>query len=199
MYILDTNIVSEFQRQKPNPQVLSWLAAAPARSLAISFSAVFEVQRGIESLAQRDSCRASELSQWLDELLETDIHYVDADARTARLYAAMTSVPSLSDLWMPRKDSKKQAPGQDLLIAATAIACGAVVVTINVRDFVRIDRHFPLPGLFNPVTSSWIIVPHREQELAGRPDKCGGAGSKNAGPIEAFMTLTSRKTSLVFA
>ncbi|WP_461512169.1 hypothetical protein [Rhizobium mongolense] len=45
------------------------------------------------------------------------------------------------------------------MIAATAIAHQMPIATLNVRDFLLIDRYFPLPGIFDPLSMEWIVDP----------------------------------------
>lgn len=158
MYLLDTNIICELTRRKPNPHILAWLESVAGEPITISFSAVFEIQRGIENLRGRDPEKAGELQHWLERLLASDIPFLPMDADTARFYGMMTSAPALRDLWVPDSKAKRPKPGQDLAIAATAIAYDIPIATRNLKDFVRIDRQFPLPGLFDPVTREWKIA-----------------------------------------
>ncbi|WP_181168130.1 PIN domain-containing protein [Mesorhizobium sp. B2-4-19] len=154
MYVLDTNVLSALAHKRPNPKVVDWVGNLRA-PIAIPFSAVFEIQRGISMLKPKDAQRAASLAKWLKSLLESDVIFLAMDAPVAQLYADMTLVPALQDLWVPCKHAKK--PGQDLAIAATAIAHRAVVASMNTKDFVRIDRYFRLRGLFNPDCGKWDI------------------------------------------
>jgi hypothetical protein len=65
----------------------------------------------------------------------------------------------LHDLWATSPVAKKPTLGQDLSIAAVAIIMGAPIATINVKDFMKIHRFFPLPGLYNPAIDRWFICP----------------------------------------
>lgn len=158
MFILDTNVLSQFSYKKPHPQLLSWLTHLPG-SVAIPFGAVIEIQRGIEKLARTDKVRAEALQEWLGSLLESDIPYLGMDASTAQLYGKMTMVPALRDLWTPPAHSKEPKLGQDLTIAAAAIRHGAPIATMNTKDFLRIHEFFHLPGLYDPVKAAWSIEP----------------------------------------
>jgi toxin FitB len=154
MYVLDTNVLSALAHKRPNPKVVDWVGSLRA-PIAIPFSAVFEIQRGISMLKSKDESRAASLAKWLKSLLESDVMFLAMDAAVAQVYADMTLIPALQDLWVPCRNAKK--PGQDLAIAATAIAHRAVVASMNTKDFVRIDRYFRLRGLFNPDCGRWDI------------------------------------------
>ncbi|MER9468960.1 hypothetical protein NKI82_24020 [Mesorhizobium sp. M0482] len=55
MFLLDANVLSEFTKKRPNRHVLPWADwATSSHPLAIPFGAVFELQRGIESLRLRN-------------------------------------------------------------------------------------------------------------------------------------------------
>ncbi len=158
MYVLDTNVVSELMRKRPHPNVVGWIAESDT-SLAIPFGCVIEIQRGIAMLQQRDVARALQLQDWLDRLLKSDMAFLPMDADTSKLCARMTLAPGLMDLWTQSPQAKAARINQDLAIAASAIVHRAVVATINTKDFLRIDRHFPLPGLFDPASLEWSILP----------------------------------------
>ncbi len=62
-WLLDTNILSELRRKKPEPTVIDFIAAQPLESLHISSVTLAEIRFGIELLA--DAGRRSELNTWL--------------------------------------------------------------------------------------------------------------------------------------
>ncbi|RST85501.1 type II toxin-antitoxin system VapC family toxin [Aquibium carbonis] len=157
MFLLDTNVLSELSRSSPNPRVVTWIESAPEGSLAMSFSAVIEIQRGIANVDGRKPNKAEELRRWFEELLHSDIIFLPMDAETARLYAAMTMVPALRSFWVPDPGAKCPKLGQDLAIAASAIRHDAVIVSLDVGDFQRIHRHFTLPGVIDPEHGEWAI------------------------------------------
>ena len=159
MYLLDTNVLSEFSRSKPHPKMLVWLDSVPKNHIAIPFSAVIEIQRGISNLWDRDRAKAKRLERWLIGILASDIHFLGMDSITAMVFGMMTMAPALADLWVPDALSKKPKIRQDLAIAATAIAYDAAIVSRNVRDFMRIGSLFQLPGLLEPISGEWRIPP----------------------------------------
>ena len=62
-WLLDTNILSEFRRPKPEPKVTTFIAAQPLESLYVSTATLAEIRFGIELLP--DAARRSELNDWL--------------------------------------------------------------------------------------------------------------------------------------
>jgi hypothetical protein len=68
-WLLDTNILSELRRKRPEPKVIDFIAAQPLESLHISSVTLAEIRFGIELLA--DAGRRSELNTWLTHKVRT--------------------------------------------------------------------------------------------------------------------------------
>jgi len=62
-WLLDTNILSELRRPKPEPKVTAFIAGQPLELLYISTVTLAEIRFGIELLS--DAARRSELNDWL--------------------------------------------------------------------------------------------------------------------------------------
>jgi predicted nucleic acid-binding protein len=62
-WLLDTNILSELRRPKPEPKVTAFIAGQPLESLYISTVTLAEIRFGIELLS--DAARRSVLNDWL--------------------------------------------------------------------------------------------------------------------------------------
>ena len=62
-WLLDTNILSELRRPKPERKVLAFVAAQPLELLYVSTVTLAEIRFGIELLP--DVARRSELNDWL--------------------------------------------------------------------------------------------------------------------------------------
>ena len=60
-WLLDTNILSERRRPKPDPKVVGLIASKPLNLLFVSIITFAEIRFGIESLADA----REELSDWL--------------------------------------------------------------------------------------------------------------------------------------
>ena len=122
MYLLDTNVVSELRRPRPNPSVVRWITDAPADRLFLSAVTVGEIQAGIEIIRRQDADKASELEAWLDGVVMTSYGVLSMDATIFREWARI----------MHRRS---RTLVEDAMIAATAMIHGLTVVTRNVRDF----------------------------------------------------------------
>lgn len=66
-WLLDTNILSELRRPKPEPNVVAFIAAQPLERLFVSTVTFAEIRFGIELLG--DPHRRAELTDWLTHKL----------------------------------------------------------------------------------------------------------------------------------
>ena len=121
MYLLDTNVVSELRRARPNRAVLDWINDVPADQLYLSAVTIGEIQAGIELTREQDPSKAEELEAWLDRVLAA-YNILPLDAASFRAWAKL--MHRRSDTLM-----------QDAMIAASATVHRLTVVTRNVRDF----------------------------------------------------------------
>ena len=70
MYLLDTNVVSDSRRPRPNSGLVRWLEATEDRHLHLSAVMLAEIQVGIELTRDRDPAKAAEIEAWADLLAE---------------------------------------------------------------------------------------------------------------------------------
>jgi predicted nucleic acid-binding protein len=123
-FLVDTNIISERQRPRPDPAVLDWVAQAPRGSLHISVLVIGELRRGVEQLRRRDPKQALRLEAWLDEaVLEFGDRVVPISTEVVQIWG--------------RLDVPDRLPVIDGLMAATALARDWTLVTRNVADVQR--------------------------------------------------------------
>lgn len=122
MFILDTNVISAVRRPDRAPQVATWLRGKAEQDLFLSVITLGEIERGIRQQEVRDPPFASDLRMWLDRtvLLFSD-RLLAFEAEDARIWG--------------RLSAELGHTGADLMIAASALRHGAIVVTGNVSDF----------------------------------------------------------------
>jgi len=122
MYLLDTNVISAVRRPDRAPRVAAWLRGKPEAALFLSAITIGEIERGIRRQEPRDPDFAADLRAWLDKtmLIFAD-RILPFGASEARIWG--------------RLSQQIGHDGADLMIAATALHHGAVVVTGNVSDF----------------------------------------------------------------
>jgi toxin FitB len=133
MYLLDTNVISAVRRPDRAPQVAAWLRDKAEGELFLSVITLGEIERGIARQDQTNPGFAADLRAWVDRTLRLfSDRILPFDAEAARVWGRLSA-----DIGHG---------GADLMIAATALARGATVVTGNVADFaptgVRVENPF---------------------------------------------------------
>ena len=61
-YLLDTNVPSEFRRERPEPAVVQWLKMQPATMLFLSAVTIGEIRKGLVMMPR--GRRRTELETW---------------------------------------------------------------------------------------------------------------------------------------
>jgi toxin FitB len=125
-WLLDTNVVSENVKHRPNRVVVDRIARLGRADVAISVVTLAELQEGASS-APREK-RHRQLLDWLEE----DVIPYFAD-RTLQLNGAILIDWLRLNKRLTSRRISRSAP--DLLIAATARIHNLIVVSRNVRDF----------------------------------------------------------------
>ncbi len=125
-FLLDTNVVSESMKPRPNPGVITWLANVNEDAVYISVVTLTELRYGIERLAP--GTRRRRLDDWLqqDLLLRFEGRIVPIDAIVADACGRLVA--------------RSEAAGRpieprDAFIAATAEVYDMTLVTRNASDF----------------------------------------------------------------
>ena len=121
-FLVDANILSEATKPEPDPRVLAWLARHE-QEIAVDPIILGEIRFGIFLLPVGK--RRKRLERWFEEGVER-IHCLAWEASTGLRWARLLAELRANGRSMPIKDS---------LIAATALAHGLPVATLNRRDF----------------------------------------------------------------
>ena len=131
-YLIDTCVLSELAKRKPNPCVVKWLKGHSATSLFfVSAVTVGEIQEGIETLPDEDP-RKEKLRAWFGkQILETyEGNIIAFDKQVALKWGEIKGRTNRMG---------KSRPDLDAQIAATAAAHDMTVLTRNVSDMEYTD------------------------------------------------------------
>lgn len=135
-FLLDTNVVSEWMKPRPNPGVIAWLANVDEDRVFLSAVTLTEIRYGIDRMAAGN--KRKRLDEWLnDELpLRFEDRILGIDAPVADLCGRMIA--------------RSEAVGHrmevmDAFIAATAENHSLTLVTRNTSHFQP-----PAKSLLNP-------------------------------------------------
>jgi predicted nucleic acid-binding protein len=123
-YLLDTVVLSETRKARPDGNAERWLKQASPSSLFVSVVTLYEVERGIAMVEPRQPAFARDLVTWLEtmprafgeRLLAIDSVVATRWARLAVMLGHMNA---------------------DVAISATALVHGLTVATRNADDFLR--------------------------------------------------------------
>ena len=124
-FLLDTNIISELVKRKPEPKVTAWIESTDENLLYVSVLTLGEIRKGLVLL--RDAARRVVLEAWMDSdlilrfaerILPIDREVADRWGRLAAQAAAV----------------KSPLPVIDGLLAATALHQNLTLVTRNTKD-----------------------------------------------------------------
>lgn len=126
MIILDTNVLSELTRKKPEAAVLDWLDALPVAEVATTAITAAELRYGVARLP--DGRRKTLLAETIHALLNEDFRgrVEPFDELAAERYALVVS---------DRDKLGRPITAADAQIAAICHARRATLATRNTKDF----------------------------------------------------------------
>lgn len=140
-WLLDTNVLSELRRPRPNENVLRFIADQPLDLLYVSVVTFAEIRFGIELV--EDANRRMEINDWLENKLRPMFE--------DRVLGITEDIMLKWRLLVEEGRKAGHTYAQpDLLIAATALHHGLTVVSRDTADFERTSM---------PVLNPWTASP----------------------------------------
>jgi toxin FitB len=125
-WLLDTNILSELRRKRPEPRVVAFITAQPLEELYISAVTLAEIRFGIESLA--DANRRAELTDWLTNKV-----------RPMFEQRVLPISENIMFKWRLLVEAGRKVghtfSQPDLIIAATGLQHGLTIVSRDTQEF----------------------------------------------------------------
>lgn len=127
-WLLDTNILSELRRPRPERKVLAFIASQPLELLYISIVTLAEIRFGIELVP--DLARRSELMDWLTHKVRPMFEQRALDVTEDVMFKWRLMVEE-------GRKSGHTFSQPDLIIAATGQHHGLTVVTRDTGEYVK--------------------------------------------------------------
>ncbi|MGH7467642.1 MAG: type II toxin-antitoxin system VapC family toxin [Longimicrobiales bacterium] len=139
-FLLDTNVVSELMKRRPNRGVIRWIEGTAEDLLHLSVITLGEVRKGIDLLAEDDPKRAA-LLNWLEDQVRSRFagRLLSFDEGVADRWGQIEATTRKRRLNLPTIDAQ---------LAATALHHNLTFVTRNVADVAAVS----VP-VFNPWSS----------------------------------------------
>jgi tRNA(fMet)-specific endonuclease VapC len=125
-YLLDTNILSELLKKRPNPHLMARLRTQQPESLSTSCICVMELRYG---------CALRRDFEEFWERITSEIL-----SRVSILPLDFPEVAIAGDLLASFKTTGRIIGMEDVLISSTALSHKCIMVTANVRHFSRVDN-----------------------------------------------------------
>jgi len=125
-FLLDTNVISELIRPKPEPKVVKWIEAIDEELIFLSVLTIGEIRKGIN--LHPDRGKRAKLEAWLASNVRArfEDRILTVDDAVAERWGLLTAKA------MTEKSHK--LPAIDGLLAATAQHHDLILVTRNVDD-----------------------------------------------------------------
>ena len=135
-YLLDTCVISEIVKLKPNKNVISWFEKQDESSLFLSVLTFGEIEKGIEKAP--DKIRKKKLRLWVEEDLKQRFEgrVLPIDLQVSTQWGILQG---------KSEQAGKPMPAIDGLIAVSGLVNNCIVVTRNTSDMEQSTVE-----LFNP-------------------------------------------------
>ena len=126
MIILDTNVLSELMRMKPNPSVFNWVNSQTVNELGITAITVSEILYGMGKLSEGKKKQA---------LLSISVKIFEEDFSGRIFPFNELSAVEYSTLILKREQSGRPISMADAQIASICLSLGFPLATRNIKDF----------------------------------------------------------------
>jgi toxin FitB len=124
-FLLDTNVISELAKPRPNANAIAWLGRVPSTDLFLSVITLGEIRKGIEKKRMTSPEDATRLDQWFTTLvLRYRSRILPFDENSA-------------DQWGRVMALHPTVPVEDGQLVATALQHRLTFATRNVRHIVK--------------------------------------------------------------
>lgn len=127
-WLLDTNVLSELRRPKPDAEVVAFVSGQPLDLLHVSVVTFAEIRFGIELM--KDAGRRMDLNEWLDHKL-----------RPMFEERVLEITEDIMLKWRLLVEDGRKAghtfSQPDLIIAATALHHGLTIVSRDTSEYER--------------------------------------------------------------
>ena len=135
-FLLDSNVISELVKPRPEPRVTSWIDATEESLLYLSVLTLGEIRRGIAALPK--ARRRASLEAWLETDLRTRFHrrILSIDDDVADRWGLLTAQGQMKGVVLPVIDG---------LLAATALHHNLTFVTRDIGNIAVVGV-----AVFNP-------------------------------------------------
>ena len=116
--LVDTNVIAELARPRPDPRVVAWVGGLG--SVMLSAVSVEEIFFGLSAKA------SPRIERWFEAFLDDDCRVLEVSLPIARHAGVLRG---------QLRNRGRQRSQADMLIAATAALHGLTLATRNERDF----------------------------------------------------------------
>ena len=125
-YLLDTCVISELVKTKPDPRVVQWVRSQDEENLFLSVITIGEIQKGISKLPDSRK-KKQQLQDWLSNELQVRFkdRILEIAVGTAQVWGEVLGACEKKGVTLPAIDS---------LIASQGIFHKMTIVTRNISD-----------------------------------------------------------------
>ena len=125
-FLIDTNVISETFRPRPDPRVLEWIGRQMAGDLFLAAVSLGELVRGARGV--KDRVKRERLAHWINHGLAAQFQgrILPFDREAAVIWGAIMGDGDRAGRPKPMADAQ---------IAAVALRHGLTLATRNIRDF----------------------------------------------------------------